>query len=368
MAQQPFTHKTGGDNQWTTDAIGRHLLTPMGVRTMWDLVNLNEPDQAKSECHCLDNDGLAAYGLGSNFLGIARGGFPWQVIVIKRGVRWPLIARVDNPVTDGEIVSIALGWAHWTEKSTISPKPLVLNFMRNMVSEVSAAPQVRGARIAVNFFVGVERLAILVVSTFLVFCLLWQQWKGIRDSRDLRYIREVIDVSRSRDPSVGTREVLLVKSLNTLRRLLYRDAGRSGPREVLDAALEMVAQKKKHGSVDHDRLRRASEHELRIVDRNRFFFLVGLPLLPTIGFIGTVHSLIEALAIADNIPRARDAVDQVAAVSGVTATLSLCFSTTFMALTALLVFAPLDLWQNAHERRMIEETERLLDDSLLARL
>src|SRR5262249_36972715 len=102
----------------------------------------------------------------------------------------------------------------------------------------------------------------------------------------------------------------------------------------------------------------------RISDRGRFFFLAGLPLLPTIGFIGTVHSLIEALSLADNIPRARDAVDQVTAVGGVTSTLSLCFSTTFMALTALLIFAPLDLWQATSERRIVEETVRLLDRGL----
>ena len=201
-------------------------------------------------------------------------------------------------------------------------------------------------------------LAILVVSTFLALCLLWQQAMNILAERDFRYIRDIMDIADGDGQ-------LVVPALKRLRRIRYRHVGRSAPQEVMVAALEVAEQLRTgDGVVDFGRVRRVAEHEMRIAERRRFFFLAGLPLLPTIGFIGTVHSLIEALAIADNIPRARNAVDQVAAVSEVTATLSLCFSTTFMALCALLVFAPLDLWQSAGERRLIEETERLLDPGL----
>jgi hypothetical protein len=239
--------------------------------------------------------------------------------------------------------------------------------MRAIVSELSATENVRSARIAANFFVGPERWAILVISTFLLLCLLWQQAMGILDEFDLQSIRNVIEKVADSNPSK------IEADLRTLHEALLKrkeKLGRSGPREVLDAAIDVVKQSQMGGAgqqklTDRYRVRRAAEHELRIVDRGRIFFLVGLPLLPTIGFIGTVHSLIEALAIADNIPRARDAVSQVAAVSDVTSTLSLCFSTTFMALSALLVFAPIDLWQATKERSAVEETERMLDDVLL---
>jgi hypothetical protein len=300
---------------------------------------------------CAGDDALAAHGLGREFLAA----IPWHF-----GLYIPLLARPDERLSDGEIVTVALNWVRWQPPTSADDrisKQAVLDFMRNIVSEASGLPTVRQGRIAVNFFIGWERLAILVVSTFLVLCLLWQQASIVDDKRHFQYINKVVRLTK-------TRSQVLVQALRCLRNALFWSIGRSAPREVLDAAVEMINQGQNRGSVDRYRLRRAAEHELRIMDRGRIFFLVGLPLLPTLGFLGTVRSLIEALGIADNIPRARDAVSQVAAVADVTSTLSLCFSTTFMALMALLILAPLDLWQSTHERKIVEETERVLDDSL----
>lgn len=349
MAQQPYMDGKG------EAAIGARLLTPTGARTVAELVGADR---------CVGDDGLAEKRLGRAFEATYPT-FPW----------WPLLTRPTDRISDGGIVTIALNWARAKEPGAQAPPPAatsqrpptpderqaIMDFMRNIVSEASAVSAVREGRIAVNFFIGWERLAILVVSAFLVICILWQQAMRIIDERHLNTI--TVLVQRERDDPAD-----LPRALGHLRGSLNRAIGRSAPREILDAALEMLDQHKLTGNVDRERLRRAAEHEMRILDRSRFFFLAGLPLLPTIGFVGTVRSLIEALAVADNIPRARDAVAQVAAVSDVTATLSLCFSTTFMALTALLLFAPLDLWQSMRERQMIEETERLLDDALLARL
>jgi hypothetical protein len=341
MSQQPYSYKgeirTVG--AWLFK-LANTLATPEPL-TVQQLVG--------SEVACFDDTSLYDNGLGRGF-SATMGGFP-------------LINRPDDQVTDAQITSIALSWAGWSppvDADAFQRQKPVLDFMRNIASQASAVSGVRQGRIAVNFFVGVERLAILIVSSFLVLCLIFQQAIGINDARDLAAIEEVI---RTTDPN----RQLMIFSLHVLSKRLFRHIGRSAPRELLDATDEMVSRGGILGIFDRDRLSRTAEHEMRIIDRSRFFFLAGLPLLPTIGFIGTVHSLIQALAIADNIPRARDAVDQVTAVSEVTATLSLCFSTTFMALTALLVFAPLDLWQGIRERRFVEETERILDDKLLSR-
>ena len=345
MAQQPFLP---GD---THESIGRELLSSSGIRTMHELLfplkekNTIDPELLKANCYGYAQ--LSAFHLGSAFLAA----YP--------GLGRPIISRTSNRLNDGEIVNIALSWSSWPpSKARYEGEPAVLTFMRNISAEASGVSEVRDARIATNFFVGWERLAILIVSVFLVLCLLWQQAMNIIDAHDLGYIIQIKDIAKDDRP-------LLLASLSILRRMLFRNVGRSAPREILKAALEVDREKRAGASnIDYGLVRRVAEHEMRIADRSRFFFLAGLPLLPTIGFIGTVRSLIEALAIADNIPRARDAVSQVTAVSDVTSTLSLCFSTTFMALTALLIFAPLDLWQATSERRVIEEAERLLDPGI----
>ncbi|MET4841506.1 hypothetical protein [Bradyrhizobium japonicum] len=266
----------------------------------------------------------------------------------------PILSRPRERLNDAEIVNIALSWSNWPKEPSIRD-PAILAFMRSIASETTGVQNVRDARIATNFFVGEERAAILIVSFFLALCLLWQQAMNAADVRHLRLIRKIYD--RTRADKATT-----VLAFEVLKDKLYRSLGRSSPREILDAALEVRRQQlEAKADVDYNRVHRAAEHEMRILERSRFFFFAGLPLLPTIGFIGTVKSLIEALAIADNIPRAKDAVDQVNAVLDVTSTLSLCFSTTFMALSALLIFAPLDMWQATAQRRVIEDAERQLD-------
>ena len=341
MAQQPFI--PGG----TEKPIGRELLATKPIRTITQLFSVTS---GKKVDGCIGDEELSAHRLGRSFQAVNPGLFSV-----------PAIDRSDNPLNDSEIVNVALSWSSWPPPAgtkRLQGEPAVLAFMRNISSEASGVLGVRHARVAANFFVGWERLAILIVATFLALCLLWQQAMNIVDVNDLRYIRYVKEAA-------GDDQRLLLASLRIADRLLHRSVGRSAPREILSAALEVADQQKvQNRDVDYDRVHRAAEHEARIMERNQFFFLAGLPLLPTIGFIGTVRSLIGALAIADNIPRARDAVDQVAAVTNVTSTLALCFSTTFMALTALLIFAPLDLWQATGERRVIEESERLLDPGL----
>lgn len=335
MSQQPLALDSEGRT------IGQLLLAKPKIPTVREMLESIAPEK-KIESSCAGDGTLSSFGLGRDF----------QAQTSDR-LKPPLMSRPTTRVNDAEIVNIALAWHSWPEPPSIND-PAILAFMRSIASEASGVQEVRDARIATNFFVGHERIAILIVCCFLGLCLLWQQAVNVVDVRDLRLIHTVHE--RLRGDSAMT-----AHAFEILKSTLYRHLSRSAPREILDAALEIRKQQQQSNNVDYDRVHRAAEHEMRILDRSRFFFLAGLPLLPTIGFIGTVRSLIEALAIADNIPRARDSVDQVNSVLDVTSTLSLCFSTTFMALTALLIFAPLDLWQTTGQRRVIEEAERQLD-------
>lgn len=332
MAQQPVEISA------RTSAIGRELLFGSG-KYFDDLIK--NPLNA-----CDGNTSLAKHELGGLY-NFPSSGF-WHALGTSRPT---------NQLNDSEVVSLALSLSGWTADNAAKlsvQESAEVEFMRAIVSQAKATPSVRDAKIAVNFFVGWERLAILTLVPFLGLCFLWQQMLTLDDSRHLQLITETIASAHKHQLSPSG-------PLTVLSRFLNRAYGRSAPREILAAALEVAEQQRENRVVDFDRVSRVADHELRIVDRSRYFFLAGLPLLPTIGFVGTVRSLIEALSIADNIPRARNAIEQAAAVSEVTSTLSLCFSTTFMALTALLVFAPLDQWQASRERRIVEDTERLLD-------
>lgn len=336
MSQQPLAFDL------KNRTIGQLLLENVTIPTVRELLG-TLVSSAKTPSTCAGDDTLAQYGLGREFS--AQTG---------KLLAPPIMARARERVNDAEVVNIALAWSRWPDPPSIRD-PAILAFMRSIASEISGVHSVRDARIATNFFVGEERVAILIVTVFLALCLLWQQGINVVNVRDLRLIRAIQD-------RIGDDPVRIEGAFNVLKEKLYRSVGRSAPRQILEAALEVRRQQQANKqNVDYDRVHRAAEHEIRILERSRFFFLAGLPLLPTIGFIGTVRSLIEALAVADNIPRARDAVDQVNSVLDVTSTLSLCFSTTFMALTALLIFAPLDLWQATAQKRIIEEAERQLD-------
>jgi hypothetical protein len=350
-AQQPYLEMPlgaheGGVEQSQPRSLGRTVLGSAGVRPLIDV--LSPPGSPDRKEVCYGDDELTQHHLGADYRARASGKI------------WPLLEKPNDRLNDAEIVSVALGWANWKASdfdNETAQQAAVIAFMRAIASEAGSAPEVRDARIGVNFFIGWERLAILIVTVFLGLCLLWQQAMNILDIRHLRKINDVMEAAAETNMPPAL-------PLKILAAMLNRRVGRSAPREIMVAAVEVAEQQSSNKTVDYDRVRRVAEHELKIVDRSRFFFLAGLPLLPTIGFVGTVRSLIEALALADNIPRARDAISQVTAVSDVTSTLSLCFSTTFMALSALLVFAPLDLWQATRERQVIEESERLLDPGL----
>lgn len=100
------------------------------------------------------------------------------------------------------------------------------------------------------------------------------------------------------------------------------------------------------------------------LSHSRLIFDVLLPTFPAIGFVGTVTSLLVAMSKADQIVKATDPLARGVATAAVTDILSLCFAATLLALLCLIVLAPLSLWQSAHEQRLVNDTEHLLQEVL----
>ena len=100
------------------------------------------------------------------------------------------------------------------------------------------------------------------------------------------------------------------------------------------------------------------------LEHSRMFFDAMLPTFPAIGFIGTVSSLLVAMSRADRIVSTSDLTAKGIAAAQVTDILSLCFSTTFMALMCVLVFSPLALAQRSREDELVDGTEYALQQSL----
>lgn len=92
---------------------------------------------------------------------------------------------------------------------------------------------------------------------------------------------------------------------------------------------------------------------LVINDRSRWLIRWMLRSLPALGFIGTVRSLTIALSNADSIVRADGAIEQATAISNVSTTLAVAFTTTLIALVLGLVAGLFNDWQVVQERRSI---------------
>jgi flagellar motor component MotA len=107
-----------------------------------------------------------------------------------------------------------------------------------------------------------------------------------------------------------------------------------------------------------------SDGERRKLDRSRLVFDAILPTFPAIGFVGTVSSLLLAMSQADRIVSTEEFLAKGIAAARVTDILSLCFSTTLMALLCVLLFSPLSLVQAAQEQRLVDDVEEAVQTVL----
>jgi hypothetical protein len=140
------------------------------------------------------------------------------------------------------------------------------------------------------------------------------------------------------------------------------------PLNILQAAIGEMDLSVKSGAnagrTDDRFIETVAEGERRRLSRSRLPLDLMLPTFPAIGFVGTVSSLLIAMSMADRIVSTEEAAAKGIAAAQVTDILSLCFSTTLMALLCVLVFSPLSMIQASSEDRLIDDTEEAVQNVL----
>lgn len=95
--------------------------------------------------------------------------------------------------------------------------------------------------------------------------------------------------------------------------------------------------------------------------RSRWLITWAARALPAIGFIGTVRGIAGALSKADTIVLAQTVTDQAAAITQVSSTLAISFTTTFVALVMGLITSIISDRQAVQEVELMDSIESHLD-------
>jgi hypothetical protein len=233
-------------------------------------------------------------------------------------------------------------------------------FVAILLMKLRGSPDVRSARIWVNGLIGRERLAIIILAIFFILLFLRRSRVRRRHDRARRYVETELLALDGITPWTPLKE--RCAAANDILTNAARHQG-TIPLSILMAAHSQMAARVSDSTLsakdDYVGMRAAQERQE--LDSTRWLFDILLPTFPAIGFIGTVSSLLIAMSQADRIVSTTDAFAKGLAASQVTDILSLCFSTTFMALCAVLIFSPLSLWQQAQEHRLVDDIHRLIE-------
>jgi len=236
-----------------------------------------------------------------------------------------------------------------------------------LLLEIKGSEKVREARIWVNGIIGWERWLVLVAAMWFASVFLW------RDIMDLPHLAHSHLIAATLKRAQGSREERLADA-ESLSHALERPTKGAEPEVKTVPTTILLAACREMKSIDGPRSQHIGDRALieticnglrRELEHSRVFFEVMLPLFPTIGFIGTVRSLLIAMSRADRIVSTLDVTAKGIAASEVTSILSLCFSTTFMALMCVLVFSPLALLQRSREDSLVDRTELAVQENLL---
>jgi hypothetical protein len=286
---------------------------------------------------------------------------------------------------------------------------LVIRFERALLGSIGQDSRVREEAYYLDFWVGLEQLAVLCLAFFLL-ALLFGRW--IRDipqlacktvvvarlseapianqRADAEYLREAKHI-RNNIHAVFLTETGLLKwftktagkgddlvNCSAACRVRIWFSQRAGfekgqlvnpsaaltPLFLLDRAMveiEGFVNKDPSAPVLETWCQQASEK----IEDSRWLFGWSLSALPAIGFLSTLWGILSALGGAGAVSAAKGRVEQAIAMDSISGSLSLAFSTTIIALTSLLALSLLDQWQANTERRLIEDMEQLLTEEFL---
>lgn len=91
----------------------------------------------------------------------------------------------------------------------------------------------------------------------------------------------------------------------------------------------------------------------------------GITTLPALGFLGTVHGILNALNGVSGLTQG-DAASRLATLLDVSGALGLAFSTTLIALVGMMILSYFDVVQERRERAIVEEFRDFLSDRFLS--
>jgi hypothetical protein len=288
--------------------------------------------------------------------------------------------RPEPELTSQELASLAVQWhiptAGQSRTFDTQQDDAVLKFMAVLLSEMRGTEVVRSDRRLVNALIGKERCAVIMLACVFSIFLFVRFVKRLPHEIHRTEIVSRMDDFRKKwhsDESGRVEAKVRCADARVLRDSLVNgyladEKGKEQPHQVttiplriLGAALDEMDLATKNSDpnakVESTFVETVSDGERRSLDGSRLVFDTLLPTFPAIGFVGTVSSLLVAMSEADRIVKTDDALARGVAASQVTDILSLCFSTTLLALLCVLVFSPFSLMQASRERSLIDDTE-----------
>ncbi|MGO7078854.1 MotA/TolQ/ExbB proton channel family protein [Rhizobium johnstonii] len=134
--------------------------------------------------------------------------------------------------------------------------------------------------------------------------------------------------------------------------------------DMVNAVLNDLSQTSLYGLSD-ERTDKVAEDLKVKVDSSRQLIGWGITTLPALGFLGTVHGILNALNGVSGLTQG-DAAARLATLLNVSGALGLAFSTTLIALIGMMILTFFDIVQARSEKSMIEEFRDFLNDRVLA--
>jgi hypothetical protein len=232
-----------------------------------------------------------------------------------------------------------------------------------MTGELRADERVRRAQLGVVLVRGVEQYLMLTVFLYLAAIIALRAVRRGAHERALAALKRRVEEIRSQDADQTSR-VSRSKSAADLLGLAFPPSSADPastdtiPRYVAGVVADMARSEKSAPRVAD--LRDVCALEAEAIQDSRWPINTALAALPALGFLGTVHGIMNALGDIDSIIRAAGVHQQAAAVTEVAGTLGLAFATTLYALTLGLILKVPNDYQVDRENRITAELERSL--------
>ena len=246
----------------------------------------------------------------------------------------------------------------------------VEDFEVALLAAIDGDPGVVAARRILSIVRGSEQLAILTL--FLVIAaLLLLRWSNYRWHESSR--KATIDDLRLRLTAKKTERDSTKKILgraDAIRDILDAANGK-GPtsvspvvRRLLEACKSDLQMLHKHELTDEHTQKRANDL-LTQLDMSRAMVEWGIVTLPALGFLGTVHGILNALQGVGGLGQG-DAATRMATLVSVSGSLGLAFATTLLALLFMIPLSYFDTRLRRAERGTVLDMEEFLDQEILS--